>query len=141
MLLLAVAAVFSACGDDDDDGGNGGGQETPANATADSGDDGGDDGGSVTFVEVDAADFSFDPSELNVAAGVELTFAVANTGAVAHTLTIYADEDYSEAVEGADTGNMPDGTVGEFTVTLDAGDYFFRCEVHPDQMQGTVTAE
>jgi plastocyanin len=31
--------------------------------------------------------------------------------------------------------------VGEFEVTLDAGEYFFRCEVHPAQMEGTITAE
>jgi plastocyanin len=44
-------------------------------------------------------------------------------------------------VDGASTGNIPGGTVGEFTVSLEAGDYFFRCELHPSQMQGTITAQ
>ncbi len=56
----------------------------------------------ATFVEVDVADFSFDPDAFNVAADVELSFAISNTGAAAHTFTVYADESYSEPVEGAD---------------------------------------
>lgn len=140
---LLAAAVFvlgiAGCGgDDDDDEGSSGPAATSAAATrsasppAESG---------ATFVEVDAADFSFDPDALNVAADVELSFAISNTGAAAHTFTVYADESYSEPVEGADTGQIPDLTVGDFTVTLGAGEYYFRCENHPDQMQGTITAE
>jgi plastocyanin len=138
--MVLGATAFSVgvlgCGGDDDDGG-------PAATTA-APDDGAAtpvEGATETFVEVDAADFSFDPDELSVPAGEELTFALSNTGSSPHTLTVYADEDYSEAVAGADTENVPSETVGEFKVTLDAGDYFFRCELHPGQMQGTITAQ
>jgi len=149
ILLLILALGVAACGDDDDDTGDGGTDATATEDTGDGGADatatedaGGDDGGDggVTFVEVDAADFSFLPNALDVDAGIDLTFVLSNADSAPHTLTVYSDADFTEAVVGADTGNVPGGTVGEFVTTLDAGGYFFRCEVHPSQMQGTVTA-
>ncbi len=144
LLCLLIAVGVTACGggDDDDDGGGaptqaatGTRSAAPATATQ------GGDGGGATFVEVDAADFSFSPTDVTAAAGVPLTFAIANTGDAAHTFNLYLDEDFTDAVDGGETGQMPGGTVGEFTITLDAGEYFFRCEIHPGQMQGTLTAE
>jgi plastocyanin len=139
LLSAALLTMAAACGGDDDD--DGGGDQTAAATSPAGGAATSAGGGEVTFVEADAFDFGFEPSSLSVAAGTELTFAIANTGAAPHTFTLYADDGYEEPVDGADTGNMPDGTVGEFTVTLEAGDYFFRCELHPTQMEGALTAE
>lgn len=140
ILLLVFALALTACGGDDDDDATGG--DTTATPSQAAGDDGGDDGGNaVTFVEIDAADFSFSPDAVDVAADTELTFVLANTGSAPHTLDVYTDEGYSEPVEGASTGNVPGGTVRDFKATLAAGDYFFRCELHPGQMQGTITAQ
>jgi plastocyanin len=138
-LVLISGLAFSACGgDDDDDGGAptqvASGTGSAVSATATQG------GGGATFVEVDAADFSFSPGAVTAEAGVDLTFAIANTGSATHTFTLYGDSDYSEAVEGGDSGNIVSGTVGEFNLTLDEGEYFFRCEIHPSQMEGTLTA-
>jgi plastocyanin len=138
LLLLILALGVSACGDDDDDDSTGDDGDATATATADTGDDGGDE---PTFVEIDAADFSFDPTDVIVAGGIDLTFVLSNTGSAPHTLDIYSDEEFTEAVDGASTGNVPGGTVGEFTVTLEPGDYFYRCELHPGQMTGTLAAQ
>ena len=137
--VLTLVLIFAACGGDDDD--DAGSDDPDATATEDTGsDDSGGDG--ATVVEIDAADFSFSPTSVNTEAGVELTFAVANTGDATHTFKLYKDADYRpSAVEGADTGNIESQTIGEFKVTLDSGKYFFRCELHPGQMQGTITAE
>ena len=126
MTLAVLLVAVAACGDDDEDGGE--------PATTD------DDVGTAEEVSVEAADFSFDPAELTVPAG-EVTVKLANSGQASHTLTVYADEEFSEAVEGADTENVSAGEEGEFTVAFEAGEYFFRCELHPGQMQGTLTAE
>jgi plastocyanin len=137
--ILLVVLTVSACGDDDDaaDTPDDGGSDATATQDTNGGDDGGSD---VTFVEIDAADFSFNPADVSVAADTELTFVLANTGGVPHTLTVYSDAEFTEGVAGADTGNVQDGAVGEFVTTLGAGEYFFRCEVHPTQMAGTITA-
>jgi plastocyanin len=132
--LLVVAAA--GCGGDDGNGGEPAGTTAPtAEATITA------SAGAVTFVEADAFDFGFDPDTLLVAAGKELTFAIANTGATTHTFTMYTDEEFTDPVDGADTGNIPDLTEGEFKVTLDPGQYYFRCEIHASLMQGSLKAE
>jgi plastocyanin len=149
LAALILALALAACGGDDDDdtGDDTGGDATTAAATDEATDEATDaaeptdDGGSaVTFVEIDAGDLFFDPEDVEVAAGEDLTFVLANTGALPHTLTIFGDEAFDEQVEGGDTGTVADGAVGEFVLALDAGDYFFRCQIHPADMTGTITA-
>jgi plastocyanin len=134
-----------ACGGDDDD--SGGTATQPAGATTRGSTDGAsatptqdNGGGGATFVEIDAADFSFSPSEVSAAAGIDLDIVISNTGQATHTFNLYRDAGYTQPVEDAETGNIFSETVDEFHVTLDAGEYFFRCEIHPQQMQGTLTA-
>jgi plastocyanin len=93
-------------------------------------------------ISVVAADFSFDPIELEATEGDPITVAVTNAGTQPHTLTVYSDEQFTEAVEGADTGNISGGGTGEFTTTFDeAGKYFFRCDIHPNQMEGELIVQ
>jgi plastocyanin len=148
LLSVLLVALVAACGDDDESGTNG---DSAATATEDGGtpeateeetegptDAGGEPSEEVT-VELD--DFSFDPDSFTVTAGTEVKIDVENVGAAPHTLTVYSDEEYTEPVDGADTGQVEGGEDGEFFATFDAGEYFFRCEVHPTQMEGTLTAE
>ena len=92
-------------------------------------------------VQVQAADFSFDPASFAVPAGVPVKIEVRNAGAFPHTLTVYSDQEYTAGVEGADTGNISSGENAEVTTTFEAGEYFFRCEIHPTQMEGDLTAQ
>jgi len=126
--LLLIGAV-AACSDDDDDGDAGEPAATTAPA-ASSGDS----------VSVEAKDFSFDPTSFTVAAGEEVTVTLNNTGNAGHTLTVYTDEEYSDPVDGAET-SVNAGETGEFKATFEGGEYYFRCEVHPSQMTGTLEAE
>jgi plastocyanin len=128
--LLAAAALLAlgaaACGGDDDDGDDG----DSAAATQPAGDGG---------VTVTATDFSFSPAEVEATAGEALSLTLQNDGSAPHTLTVYSDEEYTTEVAGADTGQVNGGESGDFEVTFDAaGDYYFRCEVHPSQMQGEI---
>jgi plastocyanin len=129
--LLLLGAV-AACSDDDDDS-DGGGEEPAATTPAPDG-----DGDGVT---VEAKDNSFDPETFSVTAGEEATVTLENAGNASHTLTVYSDENFENAVDGADTETVNGGDSGEFTATFDAGDYYFRCEIHPAQMKGTFEAE
>jgi len=123
IVLLAAVAVAACGGDDDADSGGGA-------TTAAAGPD---------VISVVAADFSFDPIELEGTEGDPITVEVTNAGIAPHTLTVYGDEEFTEAVVGADTGRISGGGTGEFTTTFaEAGKYFFRCQLHPGQMQGEL---
>ncbi len=89
---------------------------------------------------ITASDFKYAEQDVTTKAGsVKLTLN--NTGSAPHTLTLYTDAGYTKRVDGGDTGRVVGGGTGEVTVDLAAGQYFFRCEVHPSPMQGELTAE
>lgn len=98
-------------------------------------------GGGATTVDVDAADFSFDPTAFTVAAGEDVTVTLNNAGASSHTLTVYRDAEFTEPIQGAETGSVRAGSKDSFTATFGAGTYHFRCEFHPTEMQGEFEAE
>ncbi|HUF53704.1 MAG TPA: cupredoxin domain-containing protein [Dehalococcoidia bacterium] len=153
ILALAALTVFAlACGDDDDDdtGDDANGDvsttapagdatDAPADAAtedAEPTDEGEGDNGAES-VAVLIADFAFDPSEFTVPAG-SITFDVTNEDSVAHTFTVYTDEAFSEATDV--NVSVRGGSSGSGEGEFEAGEYYFRCEFHPD-MQGTFTAE
>lgn len=125
-VLLAVTFTVAACGGDDDDGGTG---ESPGGGGNDS-----DERFDVTII-----DFAFDPDEFVVPADREITFAVANDDGAGHTFTVYADPDFTEPTD-VDIDAAP-GQSAQGSGTFAAGDYFFRCDLHPSQMQGSFIAE
>jgi plastocyanin len=135
-LLLAasvlLAGAVAACSDDDNE--DSGGEEPAATTPA-------SDGGEGNAVTVEARDFSFDPETFTVTAGEEATVTLNNTGSASHTLNVYTDEEYTDPVDGAETGNVSGGDSGEFKATFEAGEYYFRCEVHLGQMTGEFAAE
>ena len=150
MVALTLSVGLVACGgDDDDENGDPAGGISPAatavteatteptKAAEDTPAAGGAD--AITVV---AADLSFTPDTFEAPAGEEFTVTLDNTGQLPHTLTVYSDAAYTTPVDGADTGSITGGDTGDFSVTFDtAGDLFFRCEIHPVQMQGTITVE
>jgi plastocyanin len=113
--LLSLGAV--ACGSEDE----GGSTESE-----------GEDSSGTETVEVSAADFSFTPEAVNVAAGAEVTVTFTNEGEAPHTMT----SDDLELDIAADPGESADGT---FTAP-DSGTVEFHCEVHPD-MTGQIVVE
>ena len=113
-LGVVVALLVAACGGDDDDDGAG----APVS-------------GSTSLV---ANDFSFAPETLRAAPGDELTVAISNEGAVAHTFTI---DDADVDVE------IAPGESAEASVTVpDSGTTTFYCRFHRAQgMDGELVAE
>ena len=148
MLALGIAVI--SCGDDDDDDANGVGDEplptatrgTAASPTAGAVETQPSGGATVT---VTAADFSFSPAKFAVSGASDTEIEVTNGGSAPHTLTIYRDQEFSDAVNGATTDRLSGGDTESFTLASSdiagATQLFFRCEVHPSQMQGEITVE
>jgi plastocyanin len=120
-LALALVLPLAGCGGgDDDDGGDSAAseqeQERPSGPTTD----------------ITARDFAFDPSEVTLAAGREVTIVLTNEDDAEHNITV-EDLDVDEDAEG--------GQTGQATITPDAGSFDFQCKYHPNQMTGTITVE
>ena len=152
-VLIALAAMIACGGDDEADTGQP--DETSPAATREEEDTprptgtSRDTDGATTpdtsplddEVQVQAADFSFSPADFALPAAVPTKIEVRNTGGLPHTLTVYSDADYSSEVPGAETGSIEAGEDASIETSFDAGPYFFRCEIHPTQMEGQFTAE
>jgi plastocyanin len=94
---------------------------------------------SVTIV---AQNLAFDLDRLVANAGSEFNVTLDNQDAgVPHNIAFYTDRSASQAIT---VGELLTGPASE-TVTLTApaapGTYFFRCDVHPDTMNGAFIVQ
>ena len=143
-LVLGVALLVAvACGGDD--GGEGtpaGGQTVVAEDTPVVGQT--PTGGAATAEISMIPTMQFDTAELTIPADTEVTITVNNddTG-IPHSFAVYSSRDAAES--GEDPLAAADACTGPctdtVTLTLGAGEYFFRCDVHPAQMTGTLVVE
>lgn len=124
--VIALAAFMAAC-------------STPS----ESGDDEGSTGGGTVavtdgVVELSAADLEFDANVIQATAGEAFTITFTNNESQPHNVAIYTEEGGDEIVKGNVIG---EGETDEVAVeALEAGEYFFVCDVHPE-MTGTVVVE
>ncbi|HET6615316.1 MAG TPA: plastocyanin/azurin family copper-binding protein [Dehalococcoidia bacterium] len=139
LVLVAVALAAGACGEDDTSAGGPTVVDTPVASTPAQADlivKTPDADGDVTLV---AHNLAFDADEVRAPAGA-LTLTIDNRdGGTPHNLHVFAGSD--------NTGNSIGDTAIEngparasLHVQLDAGAYFFQCDVHPS-MHGAVIAE
>ena len=120
--LLIVFLLTSACGgDDDDDSG-----DSTENGDATSGSGEGD-------LQITATDNEFDSEGLTAAADTEVTLVMTNEGSALHNWAV--------PDEGVEMDLVSGGEEGETTFNLPAGEYEFTCEVHPEEMTGTLVVE
>ena len=93
-------------------------------------------GADVTVCAFD--DQAFIPERLAAPAGGDFTIAFDNEDAgVQHNVAIYADDTAEDALFTGDLVAGPDTTRYD-VAALDPGSYFFRCDVHPATMTGTI---
>ena len=119
LALSATAAfVLAGCG--------GSGEEAAGGSASDSGDSGG------SAIPLVAIDNEFDPAELEVPAGKEVTVEFTNDGEAPHTFT-------SEEL-GIDTGTIEAGDSKTVTFMAPEDDTEFVCTIHAesDDMVGTI---
>ena len=129
LACLALGLVAAGCGGSDDD--NGGSSGDGASTTEEPAGGGGGGGAQVGMQNI-----QFDPKDVTVAAGEEITFT--NDEAIPHDVhkTSGPGADFSSG----DTGGMQEGDT--FKLTLDeAGKYEYVCKVHAPGMAGTITVK
>ncbi|MFN8620860.1 MAG: PQQ-binding-like beta-propeller repeat protein [Chloroflexota bacterium] len=98
--------------------------------------------GSATVIQEstsDAAPLSFDQTTLQAPAGTQVTVEYKNGVAVPHNISFYAGADATaELIAGTKVQTGPVTETVTFTTPTQPGSYFFRCDVHPDTMRGTL---
>ena len=87
-----------------------------------------------------ASGVAFGTDQLTFAAGEKITLPFNNEDAVPHNFSIYEDDTATKDLfVGAE---VAPGSATDYSIDpLDKGDYFFRCDLHPTSMTGTVTVE
>ena len=118
LAALAVVALLAACGG-----------SPPSPSTVDPAD---------ADVTITADDLAFDQSTITVPAGEDFTIALVNLEAAQHNVAIYADSSASEELFVGDYAG--EGTIVYEVPALEPGEYFFRCDLHPE-MTGTLIVE
>ena len=135
LALLGVALGVIALVASD---GGGGGSAAPA----------GGGGGAAGEATVAASEFAFDPADVELTAGAEVTVELDNGGAVEHNWTVLSEEitaesEFNEDLVVAQVGNTAAGETNSASFTLEPGEYQVICTIagHFDAgMQGTVSA-
>ncbi|HUP84696.1 MAG TPA: cupredoxin domain-containing protein [Acidimicrobiales bacterium] len=95
----------------------------------------GEEGGEREYA-LAAEDISFDKEELDFPSNTEVTLEFTNREAIPHNFSLYADRGGDRLFEG-EIVNTTGDTRYDFK-TPEAGEYWFQCDVHPDQMNGLV---
>ena len=97
-------------------------------------------GGGGEATTITAASVQFNTDSLTLPADEEVGLEFVNDDSVEHNFSIYEDDSAEEALF---TGqNIGAGASTTYNIPpLDKGKYFFRCDLHPTAMTGTVTVE
>ena len=125
-LAIVMVSALAACSGGDDASepvdGNGGGTATVTDGA----------------VEITAADLAFDASTIEATAGEDFTITLVNDDSAPHNISIYSEEGGDEIVLG-DTAEAGESVTVDVS-GLEAGTYYFQCDIHPD-MNGSVVVE
>lgn len=91
--------------------------------------------------KISMVDNAFKPDTLTAKAGQKVTFTLTNDGKVPHNMQIAGlDGNFDTPVASTNPELVSPGKTGTVDWTPPSpGTYKFRCEVHPDQMTGTIT--
>jgi plastocyanin len=90
-------------------------------------------------LSLEAKNIAFDPKTLSAPAGGQVTVHFTNADAgTPHNFSIYTDESATQPIFQGQIVNGP-GSADYGFAAPPAGSYFFRCDVHPTLMSGTIT--
>ncbi len=92
-----------------------------------------------THLTITAKNTAFDQASLTASAGnITITFNNQDSG-IPHDFAVYKDQGFTQKVDATPIKSGPDSE--DLTLNLQPGTYYFRCDVHPDQMKGTLTVQ
>jgi len=99
-------------------------------------------GGEAATVDLAADNLAFNASTITVPAGAEVTINFDNQDVgILHNFAVYTDSSAAEEIFVGETITGPAETTYTFTAPEEPGTYFFRCDVHPQQMTGDFVVE
>ena len=141
LALAAVALLAVACGGGSNEGTAPSASEPAASTPAQP--SGSGDAGSQTLDIAFLPTLKVDKTELRARAGAEITVKFNNIDSgIPHNWAVYRDEDFKEAIAGANENICTAPCAEQVDVgPLVAGQYYFRCDVHPLQMKGELLVE
>jgi plastocyanin len=103
---------------------------------------GGGPGPGPVFVTIEAKNLGFNLKTITANAGTEVNVTLDNQDAgVPHNLAFYTDPSASQPIQVGDLLTGPGMETITFTAPASPGTYFFRCDVHPDQMTGAFVVQ
>ena len=98
--------------------------------------------GPPVTVNLIAKDLAFDSKTIVVPPGATVTINFTNKDpGIMHNFALYNDSTAKTSIFVGKFVTGPGTAVYTFTAPTRVGDYFFRCDVHPTQMEGTFVVE
>jgi plastocyanin len=144
-LVIATIVTFALAFSQVDGDVEGGAEETVTEAPTATPGDGETPPQGGNEIAVSMGDNFFDPEEISVAAGADLTFAITNDGSAIHNMRVAgADNEYDsddDAVSDPDIVTSGDSATLTWTAPDSAGVIDFRCDFHPTDMVGKIIVE
>jgi plastocyanin len=97
-------------------------------------------GAPAATLQISAINIEYNTDRLEAPADEPFVIAFENQENVPHNVSIYTDDSASEPLFVGEIFTGPDSRDYEVS-SLPAGEYFFRCDVHPVQMTGTLVVQ
>ena len=98
--------------------------------------------GAFTNIDLTAQNMAFDKKTITVPASVQITINFNNMDSgTPHNFAVYTDSSAGTAVFKGEIITGPTTTTYKFTSPTKPGNYFFRCDVHPTTMTGTLVVQ
>ena len=93
----------------------------------------------ASTLQIAANDTKFDTDKLSAKAGRVTVQFTNNENGTAHSFALYRSKsDLDQPLAATTIATGPN--IMAVTADLTPGDYYFQCQVHPDKMNGTLTA-
>ena len=91
-------------------------------------------------INLTVQNMAFDKASISVPSGAKVTMIFNNQDSVPHNFALYTDSSAANVIFKGDVVTSKTITY-QFTAPSSAGNYFFRCDVHPTAMTGTFTVQ
>jgi hypothetical protein len=109
-------------------------------AEAGNGGAGGPGGGGPVSVRIVAKTLTFDKRTISAGPGAQITVTLDNQDAgVLHNIAFYTNRSATTKIAATNPAAGPILEELKFAAPTAAANYFYRCDVHPDTMTGTLT--
>jgi plastocyanin len=98
--------------------------------------------GGATNTTLVARNLAFDKRTINASVGGDVTVRLDNQDAgVIHNVAFYTNRNASTKIYVGPTVTGPGQVTDNFKAPTSPGNYFFRCDAHPDQMTGSFVVK